>query len=334
MSKEVQRLGSVADHFVYLSLSIPAHGDQIWTRPLGISVAQGEILVALDSQDERHLLIPMEVQDFIPDASSQGVALLTRTLETDQGLKQFLDLHCRVPELNQVFERLVEDIVSRLESDPSDPEATCRETLNDWRLLLQKKKGYLSGKALIGLVGELEVLELLAEGFPHRAIESWVGPLGDMHDFVRAGRALEVKTSTSHEGDSVAIANAYQLDPGLKSDLQLIAVHIVADPLGTTIDQRITRLQQMGVHPVELLSRLGQLGYAYGAEDGSEERYSVQSIRAWHVGEDFPGVRASDLGEERLRGIKDLKYTLQLSAAPKRLSDSAFEALMRSWLEV
>ena len=57
------------------------------------------------------------------------------------------------------------------------------------------------------------MLRLLATDNPIRALDAWRGPTKSVHDFVRGGAELEVKTTTSVDGNFVAISNIDQFDP-------------------------------------------------------------------------------------------------------------------------
>ena len=57
------------------------------------------------------------------------------------------------------------------------------------------------------------MLRLLATHNPVGALDAWLGPSMSVHDFVRGGAELEVKTTTSVDGNFVSISNIDQLDP-------------------------------------------------------------------------------------------------------------------------
>ena len=65
---------------------------------------------------------------------------------------------------------------------------------------------------------------------PSRALACWVGPSKKTHDFVAADRHLEVKTTSSVDGQSVRISNIDQLDPDTApGGLHLLVVHCLPD---------------------------------------------------------------------------------------------------------
>ncbi|MEV5793006.1 PD-(D/E)XK motif protein [Streptomyces sp. NPDC052192] len=71
------------------------------------------------------------------------------------------------------------------------------ETVHAWSALLGRPRG-LSLEKRLGLHGELAVLGRLAESHGWgTALDSWVGPQGEEHDFALSGADLEIKTTAS-----------------------------------------------------------------------------------------------------------------------------------------
>ena len=322
----------VADHFLLLETEVAkAVGSQLLTRPVGIEVAGRETLVAIDAVGQKHLLIPLAVDQVEADNASQGVTLGSRTLRVGASDVTYADLHCRITSLDRVFEGLIADVLGRLRSDGSAPVSTCRTVLDEWRALLKASGQGISRETVIGLVGELEVLRLLAAVDPIRALDAWLGPSKSVHDFVRSGAELEVKTTTSVDGNSVFISNLDQLDPSLMESLHLVVVHAREDPGSPSLDERIDGLVALGMPHNALLTKVASTGYVYGSGTAAGDCFRIRSVRAWRVGDSFPGLRRGELGEARLKGVSKLRYELALYSAPKRLSDTEFSHFIATW---
>jgi hypothetical protein len=188
----------VAEHFLLLEAETRrASGSQLLTRPVGVEVTGRETLVAIDSARQKHLLIPLAVDEVEEDNVSQGVTLGPRVLRIGTSDATYADLHCRMTSLDRVFQELIADVLTRLMAERSEPVATCHKVLDEWRALLKASGQSLSRETIVGLVGELEVLRLLAEEDSVTALDSWQGPTMSVHDFVWGGAELEVKTTTS-----------------------------------------------------------------------------------------------------------------------------------------
>lgn len=296
-------------------------------------MAGRETLVAIDSARQKHLLIPLAIDEVEEDNASQGVTLGPRVLRVGTDDVTYADLHCRMTSLDRVFEELVADVLGRLTPERSEPVATCHKVLNEWRALLKAPGQGVSRETIVGLVGELEVLRLLSNQDPIRALDSWQGPTRSVHDFVRGGAELEVKTTTSVDGNFVAISNIDQLDPTLVASLHLVVVHAREDPGAPSLDERIDGLVALGMPHSALLTKTASAGYVYGSGTATGDRFRIRSVRAWRVGGSFPGLRRGELGEARLKGVSKVRYELALDSAPKRLTDEEFSLFIATWGE-
>lgn len=326
-------MSEIADHFVLLhTKASEVAGSQLLTRPVGLNIGSRETLVALDAFRQKHLLVPLPDDTVDGDSASQGVTLGPRLLRVGSDDVTYADLHCRISSLDLVFERLVEDILGRLIADSSAPVTTCRGVLDEWRALLKAAGQGVSRETVIGLVGELEVLRLLALHNPTTALDSWQGPSKSVHDFVRNGAELEVKTTTSVDGNYVSISNIDQLDPSLVESLHLVVVHAREDAAAPDLDERINHLIGIGVPRNALLSKVAAAGYVYESDVEIEDRYRVRSLRAWVVDASFPGLRRAEIGETRLKGVSRIRYELALDATPKRIPDERFQTFMAKWV--
>ena len=162
----------VAEHFVLLEAQArDVAGSQLLTRAVGVKISGRDMLAAIDAVGQKHLLIPLMANTVDGDNASQGVTLGSRVLRTASGDVTYADLHCRISSLALVFERLAQDVLERLAVDDSAPVSTCRKVLDEWRALLKAAGQSVSREMVIGLVGELEVLRLLATHNPAGALE-------------------------------------------------------------------------------------------------------------------------------------------------------------------
>lgn len=305
-----------------------ASGSQLQTRRVGQDLP-AVCYVARDADGERHFLVAADAPTFAADAGSQGVTLSPRTLVVNGIETLFADLHCRITDLDLVFERLVEDVLTRLEREPERrPEVVCRLTLADWRALLKSAGSVLTRDTVIGLAGELEILSRMSTE-PADALTAWVGPTGAVHDFSLRGRDLEVKSTSSVDGNFVQISNLDQMDPVGTSAMHLAVVHFREDTAGMSLDDRVRSLLDVGYPRDELLERVADAGYVFesGSDDGL--RFSVRSVRVWEVDDMFPGLRRGELGR-RAKGVSRVTYELALDAAPRGLAEA--DGFLNSWV--
>jgi len=322
---------SVSEAFgLLLTGKRPGGETEMSTRYSGIDVGREQVLLGVDRELRRHILIPVDSDFDETDRVSRSVKLAPRVLQTRNGIQTYADLSCEIPRLGQVFEGLVESLLERL-GDSTHPKDAVSQTLGDWRALLQKAVADIPREVVLGIVGELEILQILAERDPN-AIEWWQGPAGGEHDFARSGRAIEVKATAGVDGNIVRVSNLDQLDPSLVDDLHLAVVHLKDSVDAPSIDERVERLIETGVAAADLERALGLLGYVRGISDSVHTRFEVRSIRWWEVGDDFPGIRSSDVEPQRLQAVRKVSYDLMLAAAPAPHDDQHVTVFIDDWL--
>lgn len=307
-------------------------GARLRARPIGLTLPSGDVYVALDAARSMHLLIPDAAAEQIVDHSSEGVSLSPSYWEIRNKVLLFADLACNVPELSRVFEALAEDVIDELGVGSKSPASTAQDVLAQWRALLRRTSRPNQSSNIIGLLGELYVLGILGRGNPRGALASWCGPSGALHDFREGGRAIEVKSTSTRDGVRVRISGLDQLDPRMCDDLHLAVVHLADDPRADSIDELIEELLQQGFPRMALIEKVAEAGHIYGARQ-DEKRYAVQSLHMWRVTEDFPGIRRSFVPEQSLRGVQDVGFTLDVSAAPTRMDDADTGHVLESWVK-
>ncbi|WP_168700656.1 PD-(D/E)XK motif protein [Gordonia paraffinivorans] len=325
-------MSSIAEEFVHLYQDAGSiHGTEILSRPIGLLLAAGEALIGIDSARERHLLLPVVSESVPVDRTSAGVALGPRVLVAGDAATKYVDLHCTDPSLALVFERLADDIVDRLGKYPSRPVSTCIAVLDEWRSLLGKAKS-VSKETVVGLVGELTVLETLAKRDPVAALQAWRGPMGAIHDFVGAEGDIEVKTTAVERNAlTVQVSGIDQLDPDSCKSLNLIVLQVSADHTAPTLDERIDYLSSLGIPKRRLIDTVAEAGYVFEAMIDINTQYSVDSIRLWQIDNEFPSIRRSDIDPGRLGSIVDLNYSISLGGVAPTASDAGVAVFLNSW---
>lgn len=322
---------SVSEQFALLLGDTRPQPSQVLTRATGITTALGPVLLGVDEAGLRHVLVPVPENASPDDRLSRGIDLGHRDLVFSDVEIRFADLSCTIRRLVGPFEKLVEDVLSRLQRDPGSGLNSVVRALDDWRALLRKSLEGLSRDEVIGIIGELDVMARLAAINPSEAVSCWSGPSGAIHDFSRGGHDIEVKATSAVNANTVRISNLDQLDPRLSSSLHLAVVHLAASTDAPDIEARIEALVADGVPLDALETRLADLGYFRGMELSVPSQYALREIRWWNVDDDFPGLRASDIEVSRLMGIDAVSYDLLLGALPSALPPAEAEHLVERW---
>lgn len=162
--------------------------------------------------------------------------------------------------------------------------------LDAWRHFLRDRRDGLSREETIGLVGELMIMEQLV------AIENglqtcWEAPADGLHDFLREGRALEVKTSVGPT-TRLRISSLDQLEPAGLNSLDLVHVRLIEAADGRTLDSLLGDIEDR--LPDEASRRdfaNALLRRGLMPDDASARtslRFKLRGMDTYRVQEDFP----------------------------------------------
>lgn len=322
---------NVSEQFALLLSDRRPGGTGVLTRQVGLATDLGPVLLGIDMDGRRHLLVPVPQSEAPDDRISRGINLSHRELTVGAGDVRFADLSCTIGRLAGPFDQLVDDVLGRLTRDPRAGLNAVVAALDDWRALLRRALDGLSREEVIGLIGELEVMLLLGGTDPLAAVNGWTGPTGAIHDFSRQGRDIEVKATAAVNATSIRISNLDQLDPTLSTTLHLAVAHLAAATDAPDIETRIETLLDAGVPGDALETRLNEAGYFRGMEIHVPTRYMLREIRWWNVDSTFPGLRASDIAASRLLGVDRVSYDLLLGVLPPALPSEGASRVVHEW---
>ncbi|MDQ7903516.1 PD-(D/E)XK motif protein [Phytohabitans sp. ZYX-F-186] len=235
--------------------------------------------------------------------STRGLAL--QFVPADTGRRD-LQVVLIADDRREVFNPLISDMAATAETEADPAEALHRavERFEYWRQLLQSIADTgLSPEARRGLYGELTVLRdhFLPNLPAGEAVQTWTGPTGANQDFQTRSAAIEVKTGTATEPQSIVIANERQLDDTGAG--QLLLAHLSLDErrggAGETLPLIIDAIRA-AVTSAESRSilddRLARVGYLTSQRHLYEEpRYTIRKIQFWRVTGQFPRIVEADL---------------------------------------
>lgn len=301
-----------------------AEGETV-TTPVGPSGRLRDAILVKDHVGIIHLLarLPEGREQFDVPLGRVLRATWVRT-EGDEGPAVWLDTACLDARLIRTFLSLIGEMLDRADTSgrPCIDELT--EVLESWRAAIARARGAMDRNRIVGLFGELTILELLARRDPQAALAAWQGRKGARHDFARTN-ALEVKTLTGAGSPSVTIHGETQLDPPTGAQLHLVAFRVVDSSSGESVEELTDRIASHGVPREEILQTLGD--DAPGEED-RRRRFEIEETRLHVVGEEFPGIRASRLDPTALCGVSELSYRLSLDSCPGELDPGELERIL------
>lgn len=286
-----------------------------------------EARLAKDHLGTIHLLValPAGRTEFQPPL---GQLLPTRWVKDgfDGDDRIFLDVASTDPALNPTFLSLIGELLVRTDETGDSCLDGLTRVLSSWREALAREQQHFSRQRLIGLFGELHVLVQIARSDPQKALRAWRGPTGYRHDF-SIKNALEVKAYTGLNSPSVSIHGAYQLDPPTGGMLHLLTLRLEESFDGQSVEDLISYLSTLGLSRSSLADKSVD-----GAPVTSDEslRFLVKEERLFHVTDDFPGIRASTMGPDVLKGVSDLQYSLLLDACPGSVDPALLPSVLDS----
>jgi hypothetical protein len=178
----------------------------------------------------------------------------------------------------------------------------------------------LTDEQVTGLWGELFVLRrVIRSQGASSALEAWLGPRGEEHDFSFASFELEVKTTRS-EKRVHKIASATQLQPSPGRPLMLFSLQVTragAGEGGATLPALASELRELlQGHEADFDLLMESIGY----RDDDAEHYStaLQPRTApclYEVGPAFPALKSDDLSRTvpSFHLVQQLEYTIDVS---------------------
>jgi hypothetical protein len=277
--------------------------------------------VGIDSSGARHVLMPCPPgHDTLGLWKSAGIVLDRRNLAGTEGVSgTWLVLSCLRSGLHDVFLRLAANVLHCLPSDEREVLSVCMTTLDAWRSLLGPlQRPTLGPNEVVGLIGELLVLQKLARVNPILALAAWEGPLGGQHDFRYGMRAIEAKATAARVGRFITIHGPSQLEAPVGGTLHLSWSRLESVPGGTLqLPKLVLSLQNAGIDRERLSGILARMGYDEAAEQpATMATYELVEWLVWKVGVNFPRVvPASFVSGAIPSSVINLNYTIDLSGS-------------------
>lgn len=282
------------------------------------------LLAGVDSKGHRHLLVGLlSSENDMEDVSSRGLSIRTRSLNfRGQGVSRYIDIECNDPTRNQMLHSIGRELSSDLKGSQAKPAEIVRKVISKWRRFWSAvPKKLLSREELIGLLAEIWFLWrwLVPAVGATKALKSWLGPSGNIHDFVLEASSIEVKATTSGAGAIHRINGIDQLVPPKGGSLYFFSVRLSEGTLrGITLPSVIGEVMKgLDGSPQEVSSfesKLVQAGYSpLHEEDYNLLGFRLTSENMYEVNDEFPKLVGKDFRSGALSGIERIEYDINLS---------------------
>lgn len=166
---------------------------------------------------------------------------------------------------------------------------------------------------IIGLIGELLILEKVIETLDETAITTWWGPVRHRHDFEFADSGIEVKTTINPNSNEVEIHGLKQLSPDTGRSLYLAHLKLNLDPQGLNLSELIERLLLSKVSKFELKEKITKSGVSEDLiESFADFKFNGFIVRYFLVDTAFPSITQENLSAADLARITRVSYKIDL----------------------
>lgn len=315
----------------------PTSDRETATLPLRESRLGSPLYIALTKEGARCLLIPLHPDETagVP-ISTKSISSGIRVLSGPAGLNRYLEVKCVDRQLSSRFGVIASDIAHAVNNqDGAHPSGAVSSVLSRWRLLINGSVRRFTEAQLIGLWGELHVLELLSSLTP-KAAEYWRGFLNEIHDFRNGLQLIEVKTGLYSSNDFVIINGVEQLEDPLGGGLALARVRIEKDGSGRSVGDLFDAVAASWTISESTESALEEHGISRSALAAySDSRFKLRELNLFEISEGFPRItRASFAGGSVPPGTSTLRYEVDLAmASPNVIPHAKLMARLREFVD-
>jgi hypothetical protein len=249
----------------------------------------------------------------------RGFTVLEANLGPDAPGRHWVAMCRRAEGSLDIFTMMAIDVISNLNIDTSEAGLfqMFLTRIRAWQEFMRRgPETLLEPEAEVGLYGELLFLRrLLVSGVPPLiAIESWVGSMNGVQDFVLGHGAVEVKTTIASEGFSAEIHSLEQLDNSVRQPLFLAAERVRLDAAGATLPSLISEIRELSAADLLACSNLNTKLIHAGYCDAATERYKRLflpiSEEVFLVDESFPKLTRANVSPD----IRQARYEIDLGA--------------------
>ena len=248
------------------------------------------------------------------DIAVNGIGIDLRLLDAMRSQALVLTLEQHVD--RDLFFGLCQTLINSLQNAGGRPEALVLALahLKRWKIFLAGRKARMLTPAEVrGVFGELQLLRSLYRQLPAMtAIEAWCGPNGGHQDFIFGDTAVETKTISGRERNTVRISSEDQLESSCNYLFLTIfrLVESEESSLALSLNDAVRLVESELTDPPvleEFWNRLGASGYT-DIKHYDVPKFIVAGQRLFRVSDSFPRLIRSRLPT----GITKVSYDIQL----------------------
>lgn len=309
-----------------LSVAKPASGRTITSGISGSSIAGREYKIGKDNNGALSIRVPCDYagSSTMPLWQSRLITVTKEARESKGTVEGWIIVH---------FNRLVPDeqvtslaayIIDAIDPQDTESDKTVLGVLKEWKKLFVEDSSAFGYEKVVGLWGELHILNKLIDISQDKALNVWTGPIRGSHDFAGLDSSIECKTTTNKIVKNVHISSVYQLvPPNQHGTLTLAYVQIEerardGKSLTTFIEETAKRL----TYPDVFFEKLSHLGYERNVTKTAhtEMIFALCKDSYYDVAGDFPRVVPTSFAGGKIPAdVEDISYTIDLRQSDKHL---------------
>ena len=324
------------------SLQTPTEAQGIAVIPTPFLIDGKSVLLGIRSQGHLIALFPVDEDaeqiSEMPLKLSNSFQLAAKPLlDPDTGVEShYLELS-NVGSIDLVlFGAFVDELLHCIDAGNGNVVQEIQDLLKKWKSLLALDEAKtLSLNVISGLLGELLLLDHLLNRLELDALDNWVGPNGNRHDFEFPSSSIEVKTTTVRNGDEIRVNGSTQLVPYPGKSVSILRVKLEFEPNGISLPSLIEKISlARNIDSTKLHEKLSKIGYRSELADSYKSIcFQVVEFQIIPVDEHFPRISPDALQKIDPSGrIHEVEYSVNVSGLQtqksKNLESIKFEGLL------
>ena len=309
-----------------LSAARPSAGKSLRSPISGTNVAGREYQIGKDHSGALSLRVPCDYvgSSAMPLWQTRLISVTKESREANGVTDGWIIVHFSRLVPSEQVTSLSAYIIDAIDTTRTDSEKTVLGVLKEWKKLFVEDASAFGYEKVVGLWGELHILNKLIDINEEKALSVWTGPIRGSHDFTGLDSSIECKTTTNKIIKHVHISSVYQLiPPNVDGTLTLTYVQIEErDRNGKSLTTFIEETAKRLTYPDVFFEKLSHLGYERNVTKTTHTEISFALCKVSHydVAGDFPRILPTSFtGGKVPTDVEEISYTIDLRQSDKHL---------------
>ena len=309
-----------------LSAAKPSAGRSLRSPISGTNVAGREYQIGKDHNGALSLRVPCDYagSSAMPLWQTRLINVTKESREANGVTEGWIIVYFSRLVPGEQVTSLAAYIIDAIDPLDTDSEKTVLGVLKEWKKLFVEDASAFGHEKVVGLWGELHILNKLIDINETKALSIWTGPIRGSHDFAGLDSSIECKTTINKMVKHVHISSVYQLvPPNQVGTLTLAYVQIEERARdGKSLTAFIEETSKRLSHPDVFFEKLSHLGYERNVTKTAhtEMAFALCKDSYYDVAGDFPRVVPTSFAGGKIPAdVEDISYTIDLRQSDKHL---------------